>query len=73
MNPILKQFYDNESGREAVKQFMIEVLGEMAIEKAFEGIPTDGIQEARACVEKSFDKLAELYGKVKPSVIPNSR
>lgn len=70
---VLKQFYDNENEREAVKEFMITVLGEIAIDRAFAGDPTSGIQEARECIEKSFDKLGELYAKIKPTVIPNSR
>ena len=73
MNATLKQFYDNEIEREAVREFMISVLGEMAVEKAFDGKSTSGIQEARECVEKSFDKLGELYGKMKTAVINNSR
>lgn len=70
---ILQQFYENEAQREAVKEFMITVLGEMAIERAFDGKPTSGIQEARECVEKSFDKLEEVYSTKEKAVINNSR
>ena len=73
MNPSLKTFQDNEVQREAVREFMIAALGNIAVERAFEGKSTSGIQEARECVEKTFDKLAELYGTVKPTVITNSR
>lgn len=69
----LKQFYDDEGQREAVREFMIEVLGEMAIERAFDGKPTVGIQEARELVEKTFNKLAEKYGKIEKPIISNSR
>jgi len=70
---LLSRFYDNESEREAVKTFMIAVLGEIAVEKAFEGEDTGGIKEARECVEKSFDRLKEKYAKLEPAVISNSR
>lgn len=73
MNQLLKRFYDNEGEREAVKAFQLAVLGEIAVEKAFDGKPTSGIQEARECVEKMFDRLAEQYGKIEPAVINNSR
>lgn len=72
MNP-LQTFYSNESQREAVKVFMIEILREMAADEAFETGNTDGYKEARVCVDKAFDRLEELYGIVKPVVIKNSR
>lgn len=73
MNPLLRNFYQNEKLREEVRQFMIERLGVMAIERAFAGEDTSGIKEARECVEKTFDKLEELYSKKEEPVINNSR
>jgi hypothetical protein len=73
MNNILSTFYNNESQRETVRTFMIEVLKELAVEKTFDGKETKGIKDARECVEKMFDKLEELYGIIKKPLITNSR
>lgn len=73
MNNILRTFYNNEVEREAVRGFMVETLGQIAIERAFGGEATQGIQEARECINKMFDKLEELYDIIKAPVIINSR
>lgn len=72
MNPLLL-FYNNETQREAVRNFMVETLAEMAVEKAFEGTDTKGMQEARECINKMFDKLEELYGIIEKPKEINSR
>ncbi len=59
MNNNLRNFYQNENEREAVKLFFIETLGEMAKEKAFDGESVVGIKEARDMVERSFETLAQ--------------
>lgn len=73
MESILRGFYNNEGEREAVKGFLVEMLGEIAIERAFDGKDTKGIQEARECVERAFDRLEEKYGKIKKPIAINSR
>ena len=70
---ILSLFYANESEREAVKEFLISVLGEIAIEKSFKREDVSGIADARDCIERSFDKLQELYGKKEKVVYDSSR
>jgi len=72
MNP-LQTFYHNEPERTAVHDFMIEVLKELAVDKTFNGQEVKGIQEAKQCVEKMFDKLETLYGIIKKPIISNSR
>lgn len=72
MNP-LRIFYGNEPARTAVQDFLLATLREMAADLAVSGESTAGIKEAVVCVEKSFDKLQELYGTMPESVIPNSR
>lgn len=72
MNP-LKQFYENMTMRETVKDFMISVLKDMAVERTFDGKSVVGIQESRELVEKTFDKLSELYENKPKQVISNSR
>ncbi len=73
MNPTLKTFYENQNERETVKLFLIETLKGIAVERAFNGQDTYGIQEANEAIIKMFDKLDEIYGKIKPPVIGNSR
>jgi hypothetical protein len=68
---ILQQFYVNKTEREAVHDFMVECLGQMAIEKTFKGEDVSGIKEARELVEKMFDELQVLYGE-KPKVLYNN-
>jgi hypothetical protein len=63
MNP-LKQFYDMPTIREAVKDFQIKCLKDLAVDKTFEGEDVKGIKEARELVDHMFDTLEELYGKI---------
>ena len=72
MNNILQQFYNNETQRETIHSFLIEILKELAIDKTFKGEDVKGIKEAKEAIEKAFDRLDELY-KVKEASISNSR
>lgn len=72
VNPLVT-FYNNEHEREAVKAFLITQLGNLAIERAFDGDNVVGIKEARDTIIRSFDKLDEMYGKKDKSIISNSR
>lgn len=72
VNPLVT-FYNNEHEREAVKAFLIEQLGALAIERAFDGDDVVGIKEARDIVVRSFDLLDERYGKIKTAPEQNSR
>lgn len=69
----LVTFYNNKGERESVKLFLNEVLKEIAVEMAFEGKSVVGIPEAKKCVDKAFDKLDELYGKIEAPKEVNSR
>lgn len=60
----LKVFYENEVQREAVREFMVECLKELAAEKTFAGESVSGIQDAKALVDKMFDTLDGMYGKI---------
>ena len=72
MNP-LQSFYNNETQREAVKEFMIACLKELAVEKTFAGENTNGIKEAREIVDNMFDKLEAEYGVKKPTFVNDAR
>jgi len=73
MNATLQQFYDNEGQREAVKVFMVETLKEMTVELAFEGKSVVGIPETSKLIDRTFDRLEELYGKIEKPIINNPR
>lgn len=73
MDKYLRAFYENETEREAVKMFMVETLGEIAKEKAFNGEDTSGIQEAKECIDKTFQSLEEKYGIIKPPITRDSK
>jgi hypothetical protein len=72
MNP-LSLFYQNEVEREAVREFFIKNLEEMAVERVFDKQSVAGIYEARKVITRSFDKLDELFGKPKVQKTFNSR
>jgi hypothetical protein len=72
MNP-LKLFYENETQREAVKTFLIDNLKEMAVDTVFDKKATAGIYEAKKVIDKSFEKLEEIFAERKPTVIDSAR
>ena len=75
MNPTnpLENFYRNTFERDAVKEFMIDTLKEITVEKAFEGFPVDGIQDCRELIDTMFNKLDDIYGIIKEKPISNSK
>ena len=56
-------FYDQESVRNAVRDFMHDLLDERALKSVYKGEDVSGYKEARATVDKLFARLEELYGK----------
>lgn len=64
----LRFFYEDVNLRNAVKDFLIETLGEIAIDKTFNGEDVSGIKDARDLVERAFNKLEEEYGKIEKKV-----
>ncbi len=66
-------FYNNVGERETVKNFLIDTLKLITVEKAFAGESVSGIKEANEAVEKAFDRLEEIYGKIEEKEISNSR
>lgn len=73
MNPHLKAFNDSPEIKNSVKEFMVDVLKEIAVEKAFKGETVVGIPEASKLIERMFDRLEEEYTEEKKSIINNSR
>jgi len=68
---VLQQFYANKVEREAVQAFMVDCLGQIAIEKTFKGEDVSGIKDAKELVDRTFDELQLLYGE-KPKVLYNN-
>lgn len=69
MNPHLKTFYDNENQRESVKEFMIQCLHELAVERVMKREDTTSLADAHDVVENTFIRLREIYGeKPKPNI-----
>jgi hypothetical protein len=73
MNPTLKVFYDNDVQREAVKEFMIECLKELAVERVLNRKDVASIADAKDVVEHTFTRLREIYGNAPKPVNSNSR
>lgn len=70
----LKVFYDQESVREAVKDFMHDLLDTSALKDVYKGNDVSGYKEARTTVDKLFARLEELYGeKDKPLQVNKAR
>lgn len=58
----LKIFYEQESVRDAVKDFMHDLLDTSALKAVYKGEDVSGYKEARATVDRLFARLEELYG-----------
>lgn len=69
---ILHQFYLQQEMREAVKEFIINHLKELTINKAFAGESTDGISEAKNALQNAFKQLDDTYGVKKETKATNS-
>lgn len=73
MNP-LQEFYRNVGQREAFKAFQLECLKEMAVERAFDKAgDCIGIAEGKECVDRTFQRLEERFGKKEEQIITNAR
>lgn len=71
MNPLLKQFYNDEHMREAFKEFIVYNIKQYAIEKVMAKEDISGIADAHDIIIQSFIKLKENYGE-QPKVIAKS-
>lgn len=70
---ILRNFYNNTPERKSVEDFLIANLKDLAVEKAFKGESVAGIPEAKRAIEKAFETLGDIYGKIEKPPIINSR
>jgi len=59
---LLKQFYTNKAEREEVKDFLMNTLAEITVEKAFAGEDVKGVKEAVEAIDEAFNKLEVEYG-----------
>ena len=66
---ILKQFYSNVHEREEVHNYLINVLKDMTVERAFEKQDVSGIADAKEAIDTAFSKLEVEFGE-KPDPRP---
>lgn len=69
----LRTFYENETEREAVKEFLIECLEEVAVKRVMSRENTTSLADAKDVVEETFIKLSELFGKKPKPNVQSSR
>lgn len=72
MNP-LKLFYENEAQREAVREFMLQCLNKIAIERVMNRKDTNSLADAKDVVESLFIILKETYSDVPKPTVSSSR
>lgn len=72
MDP-LAQFYGNETQKKAVYDFLVEQLKEQALENVFARGETQHFADAKDSIDRAFNRLQEIYGKIPIPVINSSR
>lgn len=58
----LKLFYQQTPIREAVEEYMYDLLDDMALKDIYAGNDISGYKEAQRLTSKFFSRLQELYG-----------
>lgn len=72
MNP-LNSFYNDTTTKDAVHNFLIEQLANVAVTSAFTNGSVVGIKEAKELIDKAFSVLEDTYGKKKPITHQSTR
>ena len=62
---LLPKFYADFQLKQEVHDYLLSYLKQVAIEKAFNGDTTDGIKEAKECIDSAFRNLESMYGEKK--------
>jgi len=58
----LKIFYDQESVRNAVKEYLLSTLDSKVLDDTYAGRDVSGYKEARKTIQEFFSRLTEKYG-----------
>jgi hypothetical protein len=58
----LRQFYDNQPVREAVRDFLTTLLRSRAADLTLAGKDVSGIRDAKATIDAAFAALDKTYG-----------
>jgi hypothetical protein len=66
MYQILSEFYQDEGTREAVRQYFLNTLDRLALEKVYAKEDTQGIADARHAIETAFDDLDDMVQRQQP-------
>lgn len=59
---LLRTFYNDIHTRETFKEFQLNLLRQMAVDRVFDKEDIAGIHEAKQIIEDSFSRLEEMYG-----------
>lgn len=70
MNP-LTNFYNDETTREAVYEFILKTLDDHALDAVYQGKDVSGIKDAKEALTKSKSKMALEFGSKKPNKAQN--
>ena len=62
---LLPKFYADFQLKNEVHDYLIATLEKIAIDKSFAGKYTNGIKEAKICIDSAFKKLEGMYGEKK--------
>ena len=71
MSTLLNNFYNDSHTREAVKEFLLKNLNDLALERVYNKGNTEAIADAREVIENSFTELRELFEKKKDREVEN--
>ena len=61
----LQKFYLDKGMSKEVKEFLLNHLKEIAVTKAFSGLPVVGIGEAKQAIDSAFNQLENHFGEKK--------
>jgi len=67
----LRLFYEQTQMRDEVRDYMHDILDELALRDVYKGESVSGYKEARNTVDKMFARLDEMYGKEKKRLPTN--
>lgn len=61
----LKAFIENQPQKDAVYEYFMQTLKDEIVNKALQGHPVEGYQEAKNIIDRAFSNLEGQYGNKK--------
>lgn len=71
MDSQLHRFYNDDHTREAVREYLLDTLDKLALEKIYKREPVDGLADAQEAIENMFTQLGDEYGTKQKKNISN--